>query len=982
MKLKRLSQRAQICRAALWALLLPILASRALAQAPNSTTALVRNGKDFVAAFRNANISVVSVLADIYLEDADLPPVGQEIPLRRNLLVTGEGAAAQRMLMPVISMNLGGRAFVRLTNRVTLTARGILFTQNRRGLGTLSPGLDMLATMAPNETALVVVERCALMHVVCMPRPAQVALLSNSSLRPPPFPGPQKVGVLLPQTDCVNSTSAPLLQRCWPRRGVYEDIALPGMDANETGALRPTGYLLHVLDTQFICEVVMTEACIQNLGTTGCFLFLMPPRTVPVTVTASPGPATGGSTNGTAGGTLQPPPSVAAADGAGGMSSSTILAIVLPCVLGGLLLIGVAVAAVLWRRRRSHQQQQQQQLNPSQKQQHQHQRTKSSESAAFGKLSGTGAASSSPTSSSRALPYTPAAGQPAHGSGSNTADDVSAPASSTAVGAGGGAAGTTQAAAAAAAAPPCKFMKASAVLLQRMSGKSSSTVTGTASGVGGSSGGTVAAAVASGSAATSGGAATGGSGRHSAASGAPSAPSSGAATTVVQGGGSGGAAGGGVASDELKGLSVMAAAAATAAAAAAAAPVPSVAVATPAADATPPSVVVTPFTPHRSDVKLDLKTDSEVELLEVVRGQGNFGRVVEGLWAGRRVAVKLVPDVASWSGAPKNALQSFVQEVEVLGRVEHPCIVQLLAACVTPPRLCLVMELMETSLDKVIHNPEKQLVSLDKVLHIGIEVARALGYLHPTIVHRDLPGNVLLNDAASPRPVVKLTDFGLSRLRSTVQVTRHPEAGTPAYMAPELYDIHNNVVTDKSDVYSLGVLLWELLSGLVPWHGCDALVVAYAITIQRTRLSLAAIAPDRLPQKLSRLITSCWEHDPLRRPAAAEIHKQLVLVQQDLQRQRQQQQRQPQQLGASGLAAGATGTAGVAAAAAAVAGPPPLAAALPAAAVYVPPEALKAAAATTAAAAAVAKPTKTTAPAVLPDMAPAPSPEIRIDVAP
>ncbi|EFJ51888.1 hypothetical protein VOLCADRAFT_87539 [Volvox carteri f. nagariensis] len=107
----------------------------------------------------------------------------------------------------------------------------------------------------------------------------------------------------------------------------------------------------------------------------------------------------------------------------------------------------------------------------------------------------------------------------------------------------------------------------------------------------------------------------------------------------------------------------------------------------------------------------------------------------------------------------------------------------------------------------------------------------------------------------------------------------------PPYMAPELYDITNNVVTDKSDMYSLGVLLWEMLSGLVPWQGCDPLVVAYAVTINQDRLPLSNIPPERLPHKLQRLMERLWDHDPLRRPAAAEVVKQLALIQQDVARQ-------------------------------------------------------------------------------------------------
>ncbi|EFJ39405.1 hypothetical protein VOLCADRAFT_101017 [Volvox carteri f. nagariensis] len=88
-----------------------------------------------------------------------------------------------------------------------------------------------------------------------------------------------------------------------------------------------------------------------------------------------------------------------------------------------------------------------------------------------------------------------------------------------------------------------------------------------------------------------------------------------------------------------------------------------------------------------------------VELSSVVRGKGTFGRVVEGTYRGQRVSVKLLASNGPW-GCPIEAFaSSFAQEVQVLSRCYHPNVVRLLAACVESPRLCLVLELMETSLD-------------------------------------------------------------------------------------------------------------------------------------------------------------------------------------------------------------------------------------------------------------------------------------------
>ncbi|PNG99770.1 Mitogen-activated protein kinase kinase kinase, partial [Tetrabaena socialis] len=191
---------------------------------------------------------------------------------------------------------------------------------------------------------------------------------------------------------------------------------------------------------------------------------------------------------------------------------------------------------------------------------------------------------------------------------------------------------------------------------------------------------------------------------------------------------------------------------------------------------------------------------------------------------------------------------------------------------------------METSLDRVLHGRPGQkavaLMPLDKVLHIAMEIARGLAYLHPFIVHRDCkPANVLLNDPWGPRPVVKITDFGLSRLRSTVQATRTPGAGTPAYLAPEGYDAAPKVITHQADIFSFGVVLWEMLSGSQPWKHCDMMTLAYDVTVRRQRLPLEALeAGGRCPPKLRLLLRQCWEQDPRRRPAAAELVKELAGV--------------------------------------------------------------------------------------------------------
>ncbi|PNH02754.1 putative serine/threonine-protein kinase [Tetrabaena socialis] len=221
-----------------------------------------------------------------------------------------------------------------------------------------------------------------------------------------------------------------------------------------------------------------------------------------------------------------------------------------------------------------------------------------------------------------------------------------------------------------------------------------------------------------------------------------------------------------------------------------------------------------------------------------------------------------------------------------MGRCQHPNIVRIMAACLKPPRPFLVMELMDTALDKLMYAKGPTLLPLDLVLHIAIEIARGLAYLHPTIVHRDLkPANVLINDPWGERRVVKISDFGLSRLNSSIALTQSPEAGTPAYVAPECFEVDNYSVSYKADMYSFGVLLWEMLAGVRPWEGLGVVPIAFQVTVKGRRLPMPPLdklgsSPAQWPPRLCEMLQECWDQAPDRRPAAAELAKRLVLIQQ------------------------------------------------------------------------------------------------------
>ncbi|KAG2434671.1 hypothetical protein HXX76_007564 [Chlamydomonas incerta] len=290
--------------------------------------------------------------------------------------------------------------------------------------------------------------------------------------------------------------------------------------------------------------------------------------------------------------------------------------------------------------------------------------------------------------------------------------------------------------------------------------------------------------------------------------------------------------------------------------------------------------------------------DNTLHLLPVVRGRGGFGRVYEGMYRGQKVAVKML--IQGNEGAAGNTaalVKTLQQEVDVLGRCSHPNVVRLIAASLDPHQPCLVMELCETSLEALVFNrggsedraagtetaPPVQLMPLEQVLNVALGICSALSYMHPTIIHRDLkPANVLLNKASSDAPEVKLADFGLARIRATTMPTAEPEAGTAAYLAPECFDVNNAVITHHADLYSLGVCIWAMLTGEQPWRDFSIVAIAFKVCGKGERLPLDHIPWYRCPYKLQQLIMALFDRDPLRRPAAEEAAKQLMLLQQQL----------------------------------------------------------------------------------------------------
>ncbi|KAL8498126.1 hypothetical protein ACS0TY_021453 [Phlomoides rotata] len=198
-----------------------------------------------------------------------------------------------------------------------------------------------------------------------------------------------------------------------------------------------------------------------------------------------------------------------------------------------------------------------------------------------------------------------------------------------------------------------------------------------------------------------------------------------------------------------------------------------------------------------------------------VIGEGGFGRVYSGvLDDGTKVAIKILKRYDQQSG------REFMAEVEMLSRLHHRNLVKLIGICVEERTRCLVYELIPNgSVESHLHGIDKERSPLDwgARLKIALGAARALAYLHedscPRVIHRDFKAsNILLEDDFTP----KVSDFGLARA-ALDEASKHISTrvmGTFGYVAPE-YAMTGHLLV-KSDVYSYGVVLLELLTGKKP----------------------------------------------------------------------------------------------------------------------------------------------------------------------
>jgi len=198
--------------------------------------------------------------------------------------------------------------------------------------------------------------------------------------------------------------------------------------------------------------------------------------------------------------------------------------------------------------------------------------------------------------------------------------------------------------------------------------------------------------------------------------------------------------------------------------------------------------------------------------------------------------------------------KSFVAEAALAGKLNHPHIVDIYDAVVEPDRSYLVMEYVPGTTLEAFADVSK-LLPVSKVVEIVFKCIRALEYAcRHGIIHRDIkPGNILLSQSGE----TKVSDFGASFQQKMQETTQISGVGSPAYMSPE--QIRMESLTHQTDIYSLGVTMYRLLTGRLPFVASTQAALMYAI-MNTEAVRPAKLRPE-LPGLLDAVVMKAMEKD-------------------------------------------------------------------------------------------------------------------------
>ncbi len=261
------------------------------------------------------------------------------------------------------------------------------------------------------------------------------------------------------------------------------------------------------------------------------------------------------------------------------------------------------------------------------------------------------------------------------------------------------------------------------------------------------------------------------------------------------------------------------------------------------------------------------KEQWEIDYEDIIMGEligsGGYGEVHKATWKDTEVAVKTIPS----ESLSKDKAKAFRDEVRTMTDLRHPNVVLFMAACLTRPNMCIVMEYMGLgSLYDVLHNELLASIPRQLVYRLMLQASKGMSFLHSSgIVHRDLKSLNLLLD---PKWNIKVSDFGLSAFRTTAEASAD---GSIPWMAPEVLAASDNLDYATADVYSFGIILFETATRRDPYPGMSPAAIAVSVIRDGNRPILTEADIDSGGGEYLGLMRKCWHQDCVMRPSFLEI---------------------------------------------------------------------------------------------------------------
>lgn len=241
-------------------------------------------------------------------------------------------------------------------------------------------------------------------------------------------------------------------------------------------------------------------------------------------------------------------------------------------------------------------------------------------------------------------------------------------------------------------------------------------------------------------------------------------------------------------------------------------------------------------------------------------GRGGFGEVFQGTWAGQPTAVKEVRD----ANPTDSDVSDFTLEISLLSRLSHPNVIRFWRGCVDlrggQRTLLLVTEWMDRGvLSAFLHESDEPNLTVGQMQVLAVGIGRGVAYLHDVkILHLDLKSpNVLLNSSWH----CKLCDFGLAKLREQTALHTTLRGVSPIWAPPEMFEDKAGGLTEKADVYSFGIIVFELAARKLPFAGVSQMQLPRV----KAKGHLPAF-PEDIDVDMASLSKECLARKPKQRP--------------------------------------------------------------------------------------------------------------------